>query len=114
MYKLRRLNLVFSAKRLRFLNIYVQNGPVSAASRRPPYPSATTGFTSSPSPSTRTTTSSPGFSQRGGLRANPTPPGVPVEMMSPGSSVKTLDKNVISFNGSDPLVQESDKPFLRE
>jgi hypothetical protein len=59
--------------------------------------SATTGFTSSPSPSTRTTTSSPGFSQRGGLRANPTPPGVPVEIMSTGSSVKTLDKNAISL-----------------
>ena len=47
-----------------------------------PYPSATTGFTSSPSPSTRTTISSPGFSQRGGLRANLTPPGVPVERSS--------------------------------
>ena len=56
------------------------------------YGSATTGFTNSPIPSTRTATSSPGFSQRGGLRAKPTPGGVPVAMISPGSNVKTLDK----------------------
>ena len=64
---------------------------------RAPYSSATTGFTSSPMPSTVTVTTSPGTSQRGGLRAKPTPAGVPVEMMSPGSSVKTLERYAISF-----------------
>jgi hypothetical protein len=51
--------------------------------------SATTGLRSSPSPATRMTTSSPATSHRGGFLANPTPEGVPVEIMSPGSRVKT-------------------------
>src|SRR5215472_9735793 len=54
--------------------------------------SAITGFRSSPRPSTRTTTTSPGLSQRGGFFEKPTPAGVPVEMMSPGSSVNTPDR----------------------
>src|SRR5262245_61005314 len=41
--------------------------------------SATTGFTNSPIPSTFTVTVSPAFSHRGGVRAKPTPAGVPVE-----------------------------------
>ena len=58
-----------------------------------PYSSATTGLRGLPKPWPRgRRTSSPGLNQRGGLRAKPTPAGVPVEMTSPGSSVKTLDR----------------------
>ena len=38
---------------------------------------------------------SSGFSQRGGLRMAPTPAGVPVAMMSPGSSVIKLERNAM-------------------
>src|SRR5947208_1131916 len=48
--------------------------------------SATTGFVNSPSPSTLTVTTSPTLSHRLGERPMPTPPGVPVETTSPGSS----------------------------
>src|ERR1022692_4003200 len=56
--------------------------------------SCTTGFRSSPSPSISTSTTSPSFIYTGGLRATPTPGGVPVKITSPGSSVKTCDKYV--------------------
>ena len=39
--------------------------------------------------SSATVTTSPGFSQTGGLRNVPQPAGVPVEMTSPGSIVMT-------------------------
>ena len=44
-----------------------------------------------PTPSISTSTTSPGLSQTGGLRAMPTPGGVPVKIRSPGSRVKTFD-----------------------
>src|ERR1035441_29486 len=47
--------------------------------------SPTTGLVSEPRPSTLTVTVSPGFSQRLGVRPRPTPDGVPVETISPGS-----------------------------
>src|SRR5580698_7935553 len=47
--------------------------------------SAATGFVSDPRPSTVTVTVSPGWSQRLGVRPMPTPEGVPVETISPGS-----------------------------
>ena len=56
----------------------------------PCYSSATHLFRSSPKPSIFTTASSPGFMKIGGLRAKPTPGGVPVETTSPGSSVITV------------------------
>ena len=34
----------------------------------------------------------PGFKKTGGVRAMPTPEGVPVKIKSPGSSVQTFDK----------------------
>src|SRR5438552_1970494 len=43
-------------------------------------------------PSTSPSTLSPGFKNTGGTRAKPTPDGVPVLMMSPGSSVSPADK----------------------
>ena len=70
----------------------LQLGSGKGRFRRPSALPPLTGFTSSLSPFTRTTISSPGFSQHGCLRAKSTPAGVPVEIMSPGSSVKTLDK----------------------
>src|SRR5258705_11282227 len=50
----------------------------------------TTGFESSPTPSTLTVTRSPAVS-------GPMPAGVPVEMMSPGSSVITDEMKATSF-----------------
>jgi len=47
---------------------------------------ARVGFVSSPRPSIFTVTDSLGLSQRFGVRPRPTPAGVPVETMSPGSS----------------------------
>ena len=53
---------------------------------------ATTGFSSVPTRSISMRTTSPATSQRGGSKPIPTPAGVPVEMMSPGSSVNTVDR----------------------
>lgn len=46
--------------------------------------SALTGLRSRPTPSISTSQTSPGFMNTGGLRAKPTPAGVPLMMMSPG------------------------------
>src|SRR5207244_6296211 len=51
---------------------------------------------SRPSVGDSTTTSSPGFSQTCGWRTLPTPAGVPVETMSPGSSVISLERYATS------------------
>ena len=51
------------------------------------YFSSSIGFDSTPTPSMSISQVSPFFIQTGGLRAMPTPDGVPVKMMSPGSSV---------------------------
>jgi hypothetical protein len=48
--------------------------------------SSTTGFRSTPIPETSTSNTSPAFSHTGGCRFDPTPPGVPVAMTSPGTS----------------------------
>ncbi len=50
--------------------------------------SATTGFRKMPSFSISTSTRSPGLRNTGGLRAKPTPGGVPVKIKSPGASVQ--------------------------
>ncbi len=49
-------------------------------------------FSIAPSPSISTRTRSPGTSQRGGFMATATPAGVPVEIRSPGSSVKAVER----------------------
>src|SRR6267378_2891778 len=54
-------------------------------------------FTSTPTLSISISTVSPGFIHTGGLRRAPTPPGVPVTMTSPGSSVVKLEMYSISF-----------------
>ena len=54
------------------------------------YAPCTIGLRSTPIFSISTSQTSPGFSQGCGLRAMATPEGVPVMMMSPGSSVMTL------------------------
>ena len=51
------------------------------------YFSSSIGFDSTPTPSMSISQVSPGFIQIGGLRGWPTPDGVPVKQMSPGSSV---------------------------
>ena len=51
------------------------------------YFSSSIGLTSTPTPSMSISQVSPPFMNIGGLRAKPTPDGVPVMMMSPGSSV---------------------------
>jgi hypothetical protein len=60
--------------------------PDDPASRltRAPHASATTGLCSTPIPSISTSATSPGLSSTGGLRAMPTPGGVPVKIRSPG------------------------------
>src|SRR5207253_1161661 len=73
---------------------------------------AATGFGRSPIRSTDTVTSSPGFRYTGGWRKQPTPAGVPVETMSPGSSVtsavryssRTGGGKIISDAGDDCIV----------
>ena len=57
---------------------------------------AFTGFESRPMPSISTTTSSPAFRKMGGLRAKPTPCGVPVLITSPGSSVIPREMKAMS------------------
>src|SRR6185295_9081618 len=54
-----------------------------------------TGLARTPRPSISTSIRSPGLRKTGGLRANPTPAGVPVEIMSPGSSVMKRETNSI-------------------
>ena len=44
-----------------------------------------------PKPSASTSTMSPGFSQTGGLSRAPAPVGVPVRIMSPGTSVVKVE-----------------------
>jgi hypothetical protein len=61
--------------------------------RLPANQSAITGFNNTPSPSTSTSTTSPGLRKTGGFRAKPTPGGVPVAMTSPGSSVTVWERN---------------------
>ena len=53
-------------------------------------PSSTKVWCSSPMPSIQLTSVSPGCRKRCGVRPTPTPAGVPVKMMSPGSSVSVL------------------------
>ena len=54
--------------------------------------SAMTGFRSTPISLISTSITSPGFIQSGGLRRDPTPPGVPVAMLSPGNSVVNRER----------------------
>jgi hypothetical protein len=56
-----------------------------------------TGFSRLPIPSASRRTMYPGCRKRGGCRNNPTPAGVPVLTMSPGSSVITRDKKLSNF-----------------
>ena len=55
--------------------------------RHQPIFSSAIGLRSTPMCSISTSHTSPSFIHTGGLRANPTPEGVPVNIMSPGSSV---------------------------
>ena len=55
-----------------------------------------TGFSTEPIPSTSQRTRSPGSRKTGGSRKTPTPDGVPVAMMSPGSRVTVRLMNSIS------------------
>src|SRR5262249_18448859 len=50
------------------------------------YSSAATGFRNIPMPLISTSAMSPGFIHTGGFLLDPTPPGVPVEITSPGTS----------------------------
>ena len=61
----------------------IEYGPHRSYSKR---------FLSTPSPSTSTSQTSPDCRKRGGLRAVPTPGGVPVKIRSPGSSTQHCDK----------------------
>ena len=65
-----------------------------------PYTSSTTGFVSCPIFSISIVIVSPGFRNTGGLRAKPTPCGVPVRITVPGSSVVLPLRNSISVGTS--------------
>src|SRR5690606_14001589 len=60
--------------------------------------SATTGFLRTPTRSTSTSQTSPGFMKSCGSMAMPTPEGVPVTMMSPGSRVMPVLSSETSFS----------------
>ena len=62
--------------------------------------SSATGFVSAPIFSISIVTLSPGFNQRGGLAAMPTPWGVPVKITVPGNSVVEPLKNSINAGTS--------------
>src|SRR5262249_55913319 len=49
-----------------------------------------------PTFSTSVSIKSPGFKNSGGVRAKPTPSGVPVAMIAPGSSVMPMDAHSIT------------------
>jgi len=51
------------------------------------------GLRITPMPSTSVSSKSPSFMNSGGVRAKPTPSGVPVEMTSPGSSVWPIERS---------------------
>jgi len=60
------------------------------------FPSSTTGFTSVPIPCPiQTRQSSPCLSTMGGFRVNPTPAGVPVRMIEPGSRVVPWERKAM-------------------
>src|ERR1700761_3708509 len=73
--------------------------------------SATTGLVSEPSPSIVTVTVSPGLSQRLGVRPRPTPGGVPVDTISPGSNGVMDDK--CSINAGMPKTSSLVFEFCR-
>ena len=54
--------------------------------------SATTGLVNVPTVPIDTSTVSPAFMYSGGVRLSPTPPGVPVAITSPGSSVVKVEQ----------------------
>src|SRR3954453_17871913 len=62
--------------------------------------SLTTTFSKRPMPAISATTVSPPTRYRFGVRACPTPPGVPVAMMSPGLSRTMVDTYCTSATGS--------------
>src|SRR6187455_1741258 len=64
-----------------------------------PQSSATIGLRSRPTPSISISQTSPGFIHSGGLRTQPTPPGVPETITSPGESGVKLEKYSISLFG---------------
>ncbi len=71
--------------------------------QRPVY-SPTTGFRNTPIRSISTSTTSPACKNTGGLRAAPTPGGVPVKITSPGASVHTSETyDTSSSDGEDEL-----------
>src|SRR5208283_4530196 len=86
----------FYSKTTRFRDLKTKSTKSVRSETSGGYGSDTTGFRSSPMAGMSTRTSSPGRNQRGGFLAAPTPDGVPVETMSPGSSVNTLDKYATS------------------
>lgn len=67
----------------------------TSTGRRPPQTSATILFSMAPSLSISQRTTSPTASSRGGLKARPTPPGVPVKIRSPGCSVMACETYAI-------------------
>src|SRR5688572_11621180 len=68
-----------------------------------------TGFSSTPMPLASRRTISPALRKTWGLRKTPTPAGVPVLTMSPGSRVMMLDKKPRSLGSGN--TQSAVEPF---
>ena len=67
--------------------------------------SATTRLRMVPTSSTVTSIMSPGCIQTGGVRANPTPPGVPVAITSPGARRVNEEKNSTALGTSTSICE---------
>src|SRR5579859_23643 len=63
-----------------------------------------TGLRSVPMPSISVSMMSPAFKNSGGLRAKPTPLGVPVAMMSPASSVMPCERMEMMLRTSNSIL----------
>jgi hypothetical protein len=85
---------------------------LEAASSGVGYPfqvSSATPLRNIPRRSISTSTISPGFNQSGGVRREPTPPGVPVAITSPGSRRVTFLEGSGSSTELEPGLEDAPK-----
>src|SRR5260363_24886 len=86
--------------------------PQLAIERERRHQIATTGCRMTPTPSTPASTTSPGHSHSCGLMPAPTPSGVPVAMMSPGSSVMPDEMSAIKAGMSKIMYLVLESCFM--
>src|SRR5262249_22292303 len=78
----------------------------------PPLQTATTAWRRLPMCCTRPSITSPGHTHSCGLRPAPTPSGVPVAMMSPGSSVMPAERSAINSSTLNSMWRVFDFCFV--